>query len=99
MAFDFTHVNWLYLGLAVAVWGIAVVAIWRKGNPSLLEQHVRFGLENPEARLQFDDWLSMGPPGHAPVTPGRRTPIIQLIIAFWGVLLVMALIFGVIRVL
>jgi hypothetical protein len=77
MTFDFSRVNWLYIGLAAAFWLICVLSMWHRPNGTMGEQYREFNRSHPDARLSYDEWAKLAPPGHgAPVPPGRKEPII-----------------------
>jgi hypothetical protein len=87
MQLNFTNVSWIYVIFSVAVWLALVVYLWHKPNEDHLQQWREFNRVNPGMRLEYKEWLNLPNGPGSPVAPGHITPIAQVSVAFWSILL------------
>jgi hypothetical protein len=89
MQFSLDQVNWVYVGVSVALWLAFVIYLWRNPNKPYAQQWQQVQQNNPDIKSTYRDWIntpSVG--GGAPVPTGRVIPIIGISFAFWFLLFV-----------
>lgn len=87
MSFDFSRVNWLYVGISIAIWLALVVARWCQGDVSVSDQYFSWARQNA-SHSDVSAWVASGSSSDGgPGASDRVKAVMGISFAFWTLLL------------
>jgi hypothetical protein len=90
MTFDFSRVNWFYIGISMAIWLALAIGRWRLGEVSMLDQYLNHSRQygHYENHLDVTDWTATASSSDGgAVESNRWKAVIGITLAYWAVLL------------